>query len=264
MEKQSYLFIDGGYFTHVLDDASTKYFGGDKITLDYQALARSQTKIFYYDCLPARKANEPDETFLPRKAEQEQKFKVLRDLNGWHVNEGIATHRKRQGAQQKEVDILIAVDMLSHTHRRNMSRLSFLAGDQDFCPLVEAVVREGMYVELWFDPLHTSRDLKNSADATRELDLYTIWGFADQEFQKAHPLPTRSLQQDQTVENANIVAIGYKDGVPFARLFNGPTGLTIVNTQLLAQRYHHLMGEGATECYLKLVHSSMFGLLNWQ
>lgn len=55
--------------------------------------------------------------------------------------------------------------MLGHTYRRNMESAAFVAGDVDFRPLVEAVVTDGMYLSLFYEPRHTSPELIRAADA---------------------------------------------------------------------------------------------------
>lgn len=101
-----YLFIDGAYLEQVLLDMGNEWFGGASMTPQYQSISGSVEKVFYYDCLPPRLPAESDEQYNAKKAPKEALFEQLRNLDGWHVSEGIAKHRKRQGAQLKEVDIL--------------------------------------------------------------------------------------------------------------------------------------------------------------
>lgn len=264
IQRNSYLFVDGAYLTQAFEDLSGKWFGGLELPINYSLLSHLHQKVFYYDCLPARKEGEAAEDFAIRKMPQERKFEMLRNLNGWHVNEGIAKHRKRQGAQQKEVDILIAVDMLSHTHRRNMDRLTFIAGDQDFCPLIEAVVREGMYVELFYDPTSVSRDLRNSADSTRRLGLYEAYELLEGKFRDSHPLPIRSNSINPGVANAQIIKSGLREGQLFAYVFEHHNRLSVVNQQSNGGHFFRLDAVDADETHLLAVHAELHGPLDWQ
>ncbi|MFL9670406.1 NYN domain-containing protein [Variovorax sp. AB1(2024)] len=264
IQNKSYLFIDGAYLTQAFDDLSKKWFDGVELPINYSLLALNHQKVFYYDCLPAQKDGESNDDFSIRKLPQERKFETLRNLNGWHVNEGIAKHRKRQGAQQKEVDILIAVDMLSHTHRRNMERLTFIAGDQDFCPLIEAVVREGMFVELFYDPTSVSKDLKNSADSTRKLDLLTAHQLLDPRFIETHPIPTRSNATNPGVANATAIRTGTREGELFALLFKHEAGLSIINQKTSTGYFARLDGGTGDETRLIAVHADLYGPVDWQ
>jgi uncharacterized LabA/DUF88 family protein len=263
IQRNSYLFIDGAYLTQAFEDLSGKWFGGADLPINYSLLSHNHHKVFYYDCLPAQKEGESAEDFAIRKLPQERKFERLRNLDGWHVNEGIAKHRKRQGAQQKEVDILIAVDMLSHTHRRNMDRLTFIAGDQDFCPLIEAVVREGMYVELFYDPTSVSKDLRNSADSARKLGLYDAYELLDGKFRESHPLPIRSNSITPGVANAQIIKSGLRNGQLFAYVFKHDTRLSIVNQQSSSGIFHRLDAVNTDETHLLIVHAELYGPLDW-
>lgn len=72
--------------------------------------------------------------------------------------------RKHKQRGSKQVDISLAVDMLTHAHRKNYDLAVLVAGDEDYVPLVEAVVAEGRRVCLWFLENGLSPLLKNAAD----------------------------------------------------------------------------------------------------
>jgi len=198
-----YLFIDGAQLERTLEELGRLWF--DKpIELDYRKLQGNHTKVFYYDCLPAEKLGEAAADRQAQRDEKVRFFDKLRELPGWHVCRGLARHRKKEPQQQKEVDILIAVDMLTHTHRRNMHRLTFLSGDQDFAPLVEAVVREGMYVELLYPEGHTAPDLKNFADSAIPMTADFLYANATENFQRANGLPSVEFVADARVSETAL------------------------------------------------------------
>lgn len=138
----TYLFIDAGYLNRRLESFGKEWFGVTAVA-NYSAIGAGFTKTFYYDCLPFKTDSESEIDFKRRTEIKEAHFDKLRSYPGWHVSEGLAKWRKKGRSTQKEVDILITVDMLTHTHRKNMHRLAFIAGDQDFRPLLEAIVRDG-------------------------------------------------------------------------------------------------------------------------
>ena len=216
-----YLFIDGAYFRETLRSFGTDWFGTPDVDLDYPNLGNRITsvqKVFYYDCLPGRGAAETDEMFAERRKREEYRLNHLRALHGWHVVEGVVKRRSGAGNTQKEVDILIAVDMLTHTYRRNTDELVFIAGDQDFRPLIEAVVREGAYVHIYFDGKSYSTDLLDAADSAIPMDAYTLHSWMTQEFQRAHPLPGRN--QGQYTDLGVLIGTSVTaDGAP-VRLWN--------------------------------------------
>jgi hypothetical protein len=102
--------------------------------------------------------------------------------------------------EQKKVDVMIAVDMMIHTIRRNMSSATLLAGDADFTPLLNALSNEGMFVTLLHPP-RASKDLLAAADARRKLTAQLIGNWLDEPSRnKVGPLPklsTHSLPSDQ-------------------------------------------------------------------
>lgn len=256
-----YLFIDGEQLRCTLDKVGREWFG-QPIQIDYQKLQGANQKVFFYDCLPAERPNEIDGSYAMKREAKIAFFDELRAIPGWHVSEGLARHRKKERQEQKEVDILIAVDMLTHTHRRNMHRLTFLSGDQDFAPLLEAVVREGMYVELLYPEGHTARDLMHFADVARPLNVDFLYSNATETFQRNHGLPTRSYDYEASPINAVLVGEGLQSGQLFARVWKEESGtfniklsmespqgqyLTVRhNDDNLAKRYFEL-NAGATE-----------------
>jgi len=187
--QHKYLFIDGAYLREVIADFGKYWFETANVPFQYAALAYGHTKVFYYDCLPVQRSSESQEDFEFRLAAQEKFFQDLRSLHGWHVLQGILKRARKEKATQKEIDVMIAVDMLTHTYRRNMSELTFIAGDQDFLPLVEALVREGMFVTLFYERESGSRELINAADARKALDVYVLHSMLSEEFKQSHPLP---------------------------------------------------------------------------
>jgi uncharacterized LabA/DUF88 family protein len=223
-QEVRYLFIDGEQLRKTAEDVGNDWFG-KPIALDYAKLQGPHLKVFYYDCLPAKRASESDEEHAAKRAEKYDFFNELRELQGWHVSEGVARHRKKERQEQKEVDILIAVDMLTHTHRRNMHRLTFISGDQDFAPLIEAVVREGMYVELLYPEGRTSSDLRNFADVARPMDIDFLMVIATDSFQRSNGLPTREYMFDSSPRGGRLVAEGFRKGLLEARLWTDETGL---------------------------------------
>ncbi|WP_211474920.1 NYN domain-containing protein [Collimonas humicola] len=259
-----YLFIDAAYLNQRLESFGQKWFG---VTADanYPAIGAGFTKTFYYDCLPSKTDSETEAEFEKRKHIKEIHFDKLRSLPGWHVSEGLAKWRKKKGSSQKEVDILITVDMLTHTYRKNMHRLAFIAGDQDFRPLLEAVVRDGMYVELWYESTSISTELKHTADATKELDFFTFYQYLDPVFQANNPIPTRSNLFEAHPSDGILLEKGISNGEQVAQLFKSSSSdlLTIVQTKTNGNAHHlHMSLKGKID-FLKKVYSAHYDACEW-
>jgi uncharacterized LabA/DUF88 family protein len=262
MTKIKYLFIDGGYLREVIDQASKQFFDGRALPVDYQLLSRGFTKCFYYDCVPPQKRSETPDDYKRRCEAHHEYFRRLRMIDGWHVFEGVLTGRGAE-ARQKQVDIQIAVDMLSHSHLRNMQEIDFIAGDQDFKPLVDALVREGMYVRLWYEQRSASKELVFAADARRALSTYDIHSFLTQEFQHEWKMPHRYSQPGKKVENSILLgrASGASIEIEVWKLVEG--GFQITHVDPLNRGYYHHISHSNLD-YLKQVYESLYGTTSWE
>ena len=106
---------------------------------------------------------------------------------------------------------MIAVDMLTHAHRKNMNRATLLAGDQDFRPLIDALVRDGMFVELMYDPVSISTELADAADSRISLHPYWLAEWLPDDFKAQYPLPERSGSSEKNIPNTPPVETGLCD-----------------------------------------------------
>ena len=77
--------------------------------------------------------------FEEGKQKQEMELNRIRKVYGTHVRLGSLTGIEKK-RRQKEVDILLAVDMMNHAVRQNMTRAVLLSGERDFKPLIESLV----------------------------------------------------------------------------------------------------------------------------
>lgn len=172
-----YLFIDGGCLRATLNDLSTRYVGGQPLVLDFDGFTQLYSKVFYYDALPARQGDEVNEAFEARVAPQLALHEELRAKDRFHVYEGDVrrARSRRERPEQKKVDVMIAVDMLTHSFKRNMHRATLLTSDLDFTPLISALVQEGMFVTLWYPPKDTHVDLIAAADGKIPLQIDSIY-----------------------------------------------------------------------------------------
>jgi NYN domain len=187
-----YLFIDGAYLRTIYREAMQKFCGveGD---LDPARVryGGSASRAFFYDSLDdERRLGESDADFQSRVAAQEAFFNEIRAVNGFHVRLGSVTGKKRR--RQKEVDVLLAVDMLTHGLTGNMKKGILLAGDLDFRPIVEALVQRGVFVDVWFEGRSAAKDLYGAADFGRPIPFSELHGLSRESVLKSYPLPRRS------------------------------------------------------------------------
>lgn len=212
----TYLFIDGGYLRDKYKKAISEWFNNDVVDLrniDFSAVKIhfKAKKVFYYDCLDKIKnKDEKDEDFETRKSKQEDDFNQIRSLEGYHVKLGslVGTPNNKR---QKEVDVLLTVDMMNHTIRNNMTNAVLIAGDRDFKPVVESLVSMGMYVKIASDPRSTSSELRYAADDYIPLSFDNYYSWSSQELRNKYPIP-RTDQDRARPSDANFLKQGKVDG----------------------------------------------------
>ena len=183
-----YLFVDAGHLGPNFSRAMSAWCG-TPVELDFGKLRElfNAQKLFLYDCLDdSLHPNETSEQQNARIQSLETEFRHINALSNTHVRLGsISGSGKKR--RQKEVDILIAVDMLNHAVRQNMNRAVLLTGDRDFTPLVEALVQFGLIVDVAGDLHGTSDILAASADNYQPLGVRTY-----------HYLMTDAIESDSS------------------------------------------------------------------
>lgn len=189
LEKIKYLFIDGGCLDSVLERFSKELFG-QEVEISYDRLAQGYQKVFYYHCLPAQKKDESHSDYINRIKPKIDLLNNLKSIDRFHVYEGTARFRdKRRGQEQKQVDIMIAVDMLTHSFRKNMHEATLIAGDLDFKHLIDALVQDGMHISLWYPKGRANYELVDAADSKLPLKLNVLKQWFTESFGEAR-LPT--------------------------------------------------------------------------
>lgn len=213
--QTSYLFIDGGCLDTLIDETSTRLFGGEELELDFSRFSSLFSKIFYYNCLPAPGKDEDEVSFNKRLEKRVHFFNSLRMLDGFHVDEGITRRRGKRGPEQKQVDVMIAVDMLTHAFRRNMDECTLLTSDLDFKPLLDALVHHGMYTTLWYPENSTNIELVYASDQKRPLTVFDLHDWATPSFLRKFPSPHERISNGRpSFNDGKLVAVGeHKSGI---------------------------------------------------
>lgn len=174
--NSTYLFIDAGYARAAIrsllervDIEVPEKYSWARLGAPPQT-ANLINRTFYYDAPPARKPNEDEEAYDLRHAAYFQEVAELNRVDSFFCRTGyIRGHGKR--ARQKAVDIQIAVDMMNHAVRGNLTEAVLLSGDLDFEPLVSSLVSLGIRVTVWAESSSVSEDLLAAADRQRSFTL---------------------------------------------------------------------------------------------
>jgi len=154
------ILIDGNYLQRVASD----FF---EASVDYSVLPNRIREIisshvpepldilrtYFYDALPYM-PNNPSAEDAKRRAEKERFFTFLRRLPKYDVREGWVAYRGRDSRrrpifQQKQVDVLLGLDIALLSARRLITHMALIAGDSDLAPAVVEAQREGVIVWLF-------------------------------------------------------------------------------------------------------------------
>lgn len=164
-----YLFIDGGCLRSAVRKICADIFGDEGAYEPHvQSLAAgSYAKVFYYDAVSGKAHNEAQAAYEARVQPEHERFAKIQSLDRVHVQLGQIVGKDKR---QKGVDVRLAVDMMSHAFRGNISRATLFAGDADFVPLIKALVNHGLHVTLWHPP-QANAELRGAADSARPFDF---------------------------------------------------------------------------------------------
>jgi uncharacterized LabA/DUF88 family protein len=159
--SQAAVLIDGGYLNYYL-----KTLHGN-LKIDYQKLSDHlcrplpRFRTYYYNCLPYQSAK-PTPTESARYARMRSFIDRLNRIPRFAPRLGRLVLRYRadgsENFEQKQVDMLLGIDMVSLALKRIVSHIVLVAGDADFLPAIRVARDEGVIVTLAF----CSRDSVNN------------------------------------------------------------------------------------------------------
>lgn len=232
-----YGFVDLSYLLELYEDA----FGGvlksseaerpaiyserPEIDVSKLQLRLGNQKTFIYDALQDKietPSNPEEEEKNARLDWRESLHESLSKGFGCHVKHGHVQERRRpRRLEQKEVDVLLAVDALSHVFRGNCKHVNLLAGDSDFIPLVNALVDFGAYVALTAGKA-ASKLLVKAADQSSILEFDDLHNLCTEAWQSRNPKISVS-RSGINYENYHTVRdVGTLDGATITQLlFSG-------------------------------------------
>lgn len=211
---RTYVFVDGAYLRKVVDEFIAKLFAVPA-EMDFSALrgvAPDVRRVFYYDSIhDVLKDGESTADLETRIKEQEVFFDRIQALEGFHVRLG-SVKGNRKKLRQKKVDVLLAVEALELAFRGTMTRACFIAGDLDFAPLVDSLIRIGTYVQILYSPTSAAKDLYMAADMGQPITFGQVYGWMTPDFRKRNPTPSGAA-------NSNLPT-----DIPLQLMKSGKTG----------------------------------------
>jgi uncharacterized LabA/DUF88 family protein len=207
----TYLFIDGAYVQKNYADGVTWWFG-DEAEIDIASLTSlfPAEKTFYYDCRVIQKDNESEVGYQARKEKQDAYFNRIRELDNLHIKLGTLVKKigkravDKERAEQKGVDVLLAVDVLTHAARQNIDKVILISGNRDFKPLVESLVGMGLSVQLVSDPKTTAPEFAWVADSYRKLTFNDYYLWTSESLREKYPRADSSRHQPD-IKGASLI-----------------------------------------------------------
>lgn len=162
------IFVDGEYYNAIqrhfaLSFDFPRFIDAVRRTLeDKVQLELEISHTFFYDCLPPPADQQ-------RYAKKLSFLNFLKTLRGVRVREGYVVSRGL-GLQQKQVDMLIGLDMAKEGTKGLVSHMVLVSGDGDLCPAVETAGSNSAQVWLFYSAFSYSDLLWNTADGRHEID----------------------------------------------------------------------------------------------
>lgn len=147
------IFIDGAYLDWILrDELSMARLDYGKLSL---ALANGLDilRTYYYHCEPYQ-SNPPTTEESKRLSSTQSFLHTLKQLPRYEIRLGKLAFRGigqdgKPILEQKRVDILLGVDLVSLSIKRSITHAILVTGDSDFLPAVQVARDEGVMVHLY-------------------------------------------------------------------------------------------------------------------
>jgi uncharacterized LabA/DUF88 family protein len=168
------IFIDGGYLDYVIRDL------GFSNKVDYRRFAetlsagRDLLRTYYYHCLPYQSPTPTDEERL-RFGTMQSFLAMLDQQPRFTVRRGKLARRgtRADGTplfEQKQVDILMATDIVMLSAKHLVTEIVLVTGDSDFIPAIRVAKDEGVVVRL----VHGVQRNRPHQDLWDEVDERTV------------------------------------------------------------------------------------------
>ncbi len=164
MDRKAAVLIDNQHLKKQVIDQMSVY--GEKFLLEYEAFSTflcddiraEMFRTYIYDC--EMKSNE-------------RLLSSLNKIDGFQVRKGVIQHSDR-GYRQKQVDILIALDMIKLSMKNRIDDIILVTGDGDFVPVIEFVKGESVKVHVRSGSSY-NKELREAADNFKKIpDEYVV------------------------------------------------------------------------------------------
>lgn len=179
------IFLDGGYVAKIFKETSNPPPRVDfQKMIDYiHQITAPNAELFrtyYYDCAPYQ-STPPTAEEATRYASKMKFYGALENLPKFQLRLGRLAKRTNTPGQveyeQKGVDVLFAVDLVSLSAKHAINHAVICTGDADMLHAVQVAKSEGVTVHLIHGDTVTSRpgqDLWKASDVRHPISLATV------------------------------------------------------------------------------------------
>ena len=122
-------------------------------------------------------------------------------------------------------------------------------------------MRDGMFIEIWYERSSASFDLLDAADGRTLLDLYTFFRYVERWFVDAHPLPKHWQSSEPRAKTPLLERTGASAGLP-VELYRSDGGYTIRRPTRVGGDGFHYMAHTDAEL-LERVFAATVGEVSW-
>lgn len=170
-----YAYIDGPSLEIAVNDLK-KQLDVKVIPFDHGMFINNLNadRAFYYDAWPTKKRDDEIADFEAREREKQAFFSKLNRYPRLHVRTGTTRWSKGRGQRQKAVDVLLAVDAVTHAYQGTTEAATLVLNDLDFYPVLETLLQTQVRTTLVYRQDVTADDLIECADQARRLTQTTL------------------------------------------------------------------------------------------
>lgn len=246
----NYAFIDGNYLRRAYEDTMRKFFpdaNGSNIELVMIKHYLQASKVFYYDSV---------DTDAPDAVWRAAAMESISAIDGFHVRKGTISKK----GKQKQVDVQLAVDALTHAFNKNFWHVSLIAGDLDFKPLVDALIQLGIHVHVYYESYSGAKPLYLAADVGIPMSIVDFYNWSSQDYRLSRPRPQDTHNAELPGGANSVVKVGTWKDRPVQLLHYGQDNSYVLFApphHSQAQRWLAFSDKDRLLLYFKLVHGDI-------
>ena len=168
------IFIDGAYLDHIQELPKREQ-------IDFVSLVHTIAqnipilRVYYYHCPPRQYRNQSRRE-RDRYSRMHKFLERMQMLPNFEVRRGKLQEIRNDDDNvidvvQKQVDVLLSIDLVHLASKRRITNAALVTGDSDFIPAIKLAKNEGVHITLWYSAAsEINRGLLAAADQAFALE----------------------------------------------------------------------------------------------